>query len=71
MMAVPGIIPVTTPVVEPIVATVISLLDQVPPKMASLNTDVAPMQMVVFPRIGIGIAFTVTARVTAQPAVSV
>src|ERR1043166_4771101 len=45
MVEVPAATPVTIPVDEPIVATVVLLLVQIPPPVASLNVVVDPAQI--------------------------
>jgi hypothetical protein len=62
---VPAVTPVTMPDV-PIVATVISLLTQVPPP-ASANVVVTPTQVIPVPVIAAGSAFTETTLVAVQP----
>ena len=62
----PDAIPVTTPVV-PIVASVPSLLLQVPPAVASLSEVVKPTHTLAVPLIEPGSAFTVTTVVVLQP----
>ena len=66
-MAVPGVIPVTTPVPMPIVATAVLLLLQEPPERPSVKVVVAPMHIDVAPAIAEGRGLTVTMRVAAQP----
>ena len=53
MVAVPVVPPVTMPVLKPTVATVVLLLDHVPPP-ASLNAVVVPGQTLVTPVIADG-----------------
>ena len=75
MVAVPADTPVTMPVV-PTVATVVAVLLQVPPVVASLNPVVAPAQTVAVPVMvpADGNGLTVTTLVAAavpQPLVTV
>ena len=55
------------PVPEPIVATVISLLAQVPGVVASVKMTEVPLQIVVGPFMDVGSAFTVKLVVAIQP----
>ena len=66
MVAVPALTLVIVPVV-PIVATVVGLLLQVPPAVASLTVIVEPMQTDVPPLIAVGTGLTVTVVVTVHP----
>ena len=66
MMAVPGALPVTTPVL-PTVATDTMLLPQVPPGVASASITGLPKQAEGIPVIGLGIGSTVTTVPVAQP----
>ena len=66
MMAVPGVLPVTTPVL-PTVATDTMLLAHVPPGVASASITGLPKQAEGIPVIGLGIGSTVTTVPVAQP----
>jgi hypothetical protein len=54
MMALPALMPVTTPVKEPAVAVVMSELIQVPPVVRSPRLVVEPAHIVVAPLMGDG-----------------
>ena len=75
MVAVPAATPVTVPVL-PTVATVVAVLLQAPPVVASLNPVVAPAQTIAVPVIvpadGSGLTVTtLVAAVVPQPLVTV
>jgi hypothetical protein len=55
------------PVVAPAVATVVILLVQVPPVVASVNVIVEPVHTAAVPNMGPGAEFTVTTAVLVQP----
>ncbi len=61
------------PVVEPIVATVMSLLTQMPPGVVLLSEEVEPVQMDNGPVIGVGLnnMFIVTVTLQVPPIVYV
>ena len=59
MVAVPADTPVTMPLPVPIVATVVALLVQLPPPVASVNVVVNPEQTLVVPEIPDGNGLTV------------
>ena len=62
----PGFAPLTTPV--PLtVATVVALLDQVPPVLTSVRLTVAPAHTGALPEITDGSVLTVTTVVAEQP----
>jgi hypothetical protein len=69
MIAVPGILPVISPVVVVNVAAVAFVLEllQVPPEVALVRVVVAPGQTVSTPVGGDGTGTTVTTRVAEQP----
>lgn len=67
IVAVPVVTPVIVPVVAPAVAVVVLLLVQLPPVVASLSVDVAPMHTTAVPVIAAGNGFTVTVAVFVQP----
>jgi len=67
MVAVPPATPVTTPVPETTVATVVVLLDHVPPVVPSVNVIVDPAQKGDEAEIPAGAKFTVTMLVTPHP----
>jgi hypothetical protein len=60
MFAVPGLIPVTTPVVELIVAVTVLDDDHVPPGVMLESVVYAPVHMVAAPVIGPGVGLTVS-----------
>ena len=66
MVTVPADTPHMVPLV-PIVATVVALLLQVPPDVASLSVVHAPTQMLEAPEMADGIGVTVTVAHTAHP----
>ena len=68
MVAVPGDIPVTTPVAESTVAFAGLLVDQMPPGVAWLSAVVAPTQTLSVPFMAAVAAFTVTCVILEQPA---
>ena len=63
IVVVPATPPVTIPVEEPTVATVVTLLDHVPPPGVELNVVVVPGQILLFPVIAVGIGLTVNVTV--------
>lgn len=64
----PAVIPDILPELRPMVATAVLLLVHVPPVVASLSVDIAvPMQILVIPVIGAGLAPTVTVVPIVQP----
>ncbi len=63
MVAVPAETPVTMPERDPTLATVVALLVQVPPGMASPNVIVCPTHTPEGPLMGPGVTLTVTTRV--------
>ena len=66
MVAVPAVMPVTSPVDDPTVATEVLLLLHTPPLVASLSAVVNPTQTAAVPVIGTGVGLTVTVVPTAQ-----
>ena len=62
MVAVPPVIPFTSPVADPTVATGVKLLSHVPPGEASLSVIVPPALTIELPDIG-GAALAVTIKV--------
>ena len=74
MVTVPGLRPLTIPVVLPIVASIVLLLYQVPPLVASLNDVVAPLPAHTDATpfiIGDGAALTVTILDDAHPVAAI
>lgn len=67
MVAVPEVMPETTPVPPPTVATPVLLLVHVPPDVACVNVVVAPVQTLDDPPIAGGAAEIVTPTVVAAP----
>jgi hypothetical protein len=67
IVAVPATRPFTTPVDEPIVATVVLLLDHIPPSVVLLKLVVSPIQTLAVPDIAEGCGFTVTTVFLKQP----
>ena len=63
--------PDTVPVAAPIVASVVLLLLQVPPAVASLSVAVSPAQIAAMPLIAAGSGFIVTTVVEIQPPTTV
>jgi hypothetical protein len=70
MIAVPGEIPVTTPVVTPTVAIALVLELHVPPVTAFVNVEVEPLHIFVEPAIDEGRGNTVTIAILLQPVLS-
>jgi hypothetical protein len=70
MLDVPAIFPVAIPDDDPIVATVVLLLDHVPPALL-LTVVVSPAHTEAVPLMAAGIAFTVTVLVAKQPEINV
>ena len=69
MVAVPALMPVTTPVAGLTEATALLLLLQLPPAVASLNVVVAPLHTVVVPVIAATAVPVVTVTVVVAVAV--
>jgi hypothetical protein len=67
MADVPGVTPVTTPVADVIVATVVLLLDHVPPGVVLLSVTVLPVHTEVRPDIVLGSGVTVIVVLEIQP----
>jgi len=70
IVAVPGDTPNTFPDMST-VATLVLLLLQLPPPMASVKKVVAPLHKATVPVIGSGPMFTVTVVIAAQPELSI
>jgi hypothetical protein len=66
MTVVPVVTPLTMPDDEPTVATVVLLLIQVPPAVASVTVIVEPAHTLVGPLIAAGAGLTVTTAVARQ-----
>lgn len=69
-MAVPALLPVTTPPVV-MVATVVGLIAHAPPAGVPVSVVLLPTQVAAVPVIGLGSGFTVTVVVRIQPVPSV
>ena len=67
MFDTPAVTPITLPVPEPIVIALPPVL-HTPPFTPSASAVVAPMHTLPAPVIAVGVAFTVTVFVAAQPA---
>ena len=67
MVAVPNDSPRTMPVEEPTVATVVLLLDQLPPGTEFDSVVVVPKHAIRIPVIAAGVVVTVTVTVAIQP----
>ena len=67
MIVVPTLSPQMLPSREPMVATVISVLVQLPPLTASVRVLHTPVHTVGPPNIGVALGFTVTIWVTIHP----
>ncbi len=63
MLAVPAVIPDTTPVPAPTVATAVLLLLHAPPVLVVLSVVVCPTQALVLPVMAAGSGFTVATAV--------
>lgn len=71
MVAVPKLLPVTTPLDDPTVATPALLLVQVPPGLALVNVVDEPTHIVDAPEMDPGVVTTVTVWVAKQPPLNV
>ena len=67
MVAVPEVMPVTTPVEDPMVATPVALLLHVPPEVVLVNVVVKPTHTLVVPAIAAGFGLTVKLVTAIQP----